>query len=70
MIPNEYTNYGQMIAEVNRGGLSIPRDSVVYFTYYCYIAFTLQQESHPTCQKNYISYFIEIDKFALHFSVS
>ena len=39
---NKYTNYGQMIAEGNRGGLSIPRDSEVYFTYYCYIAFALQ----------------------------
>ena len=60
---DEYSKHGQMISEQNRGGLSIPRDRLVFFTYYCYIAFALQQQLNMTCQKNYIEYFTQINDF-------
>ena len=60
---DEYNKYGQMISELNRGGLKIRKDCLVFFTYYCYIAFVLQQEIQCTCQKNYISFFTEINQY-------
>ena len=46
---NEYTNYGQMIAEVNRGGLSIPRERECGLLYllllYC-IRFTARKPTN------------------------
>ena len=50
-----------MISGQNRGGLKIPKDSVVFFKYYCYIAFALQQDIQTTCQNKYIDYFTEIN---------
>ena len=57
----EFEKYGDLIKEENRGGLTIPRDRIVYFTYYCYIAFYLQQEREPTCQKNYVNFFYQMN---------
>ena len=50
----EYVKYGQLINELTRGGLKVPTDSLVYFTYFCYMAFVLPHAVQPTCQKNYI----------------
>ena len=60
---DEYLKYGQLIEQQNRGGLSIPRDRLVFFTYYCYVAFFLQQDLEQTCQKTYIDYFVEINDY-------
>ena len=59
----EYVKYGQFTEQQNRGGLSIPRDRLSFFAYYCYIAFYLQQEIQGTCQKRYLDYFIEINNY-------
>ena len=59
-----YKGHGELIAEHIRVGLIIPKDSAVYLTCYCYIAFALQQDIQPTCQKNYIDYCIAINQFA------
>ena len=60
---DEYLKHGQLIDEQNRGGLSIPRDGLVQFTYYCYIAFIIQQDLDQTCQKTYIDYFYQINDY-------
>ena len=59
----EYVKYGQLINEQTKGGLKVPTNPPEYFTYFCYMAFVLQHEFQPTCQKNYIEFFVEINRY-------
>ncbi len=45
----EYEKYRHYLDTVNRGGLVIPEDSVVYFVYYSYIAFTCLSTNAVPC---------------------
>ena len=49
--------------EQDRGGLTVPRDRLVLFSYYCYIAFCIQQNIAGTCHKKYMDYFSEINHY-------
>ena len=59
----EYVKYGQLINELTRGELKVPTDSLVYFTYFIYMSFVLQHADQSTCQKNYIEFFVEINRY-------
>lgn len=53
--------YGSLIKEGSFGGLKEPGDSLVYFVYFCYIAFLLIIEHHKVCQKGFIKVFSDIN---------
>ena len=56
----EMKSFGQLIAELNRGGLVEPVDSLVYYSYYCYLAYVMYCKQDQFCRCRVMNAFHEI----------
>ena len=56
----EMKNFGQLIAELNRGRLVEPVDSLVYYSYYCYLAYVMYYKQDQFCRCRVMNAFHEI----------
>ena len=55
----EMKSFGQLIAELNRG-LVEPVDSLVYYFYYCYLAYVMYCKQDQFCRCRVVNAFHEI----------